>query len=145
MSAVQGIQIHAVELATAVRASVAPEALVKIMKYVMLALVSVMVNRHVKLPQTRATEPIASAGQIRNVREITKTYVLMACVRAEPGRAPVQVIAIIAMAVMGIQAHLAFVVDIRGKRLALSNLIHATKQNPIAVVDRGEFHVLDKM
>ena len=69
----------------------------------------------------------------------------MACVRAELARAPVQVIAIIAMAVMGIQAHLAVVVDIRGKRLALSNLIHATKQNPIAVVDRGEFHVLDKM
>ena len=67
---VQGRQTRAAVLATAVRASVAPEALVKIMKYVMLALVSVMVNRHVKLPQTRATEPIASAGQIRNVREI---------------------------------------------------------------------------
>ena len=59
--AVQVRQIHVMELATVVRVSVVQAAPVKKMRCVVLACVTVVPIRHVKLPRTRAMEPIASA------------------------------------------------------------------------------------
>ena len=59
--AVQVRQIHVMELATVVRVSVVQAAPVKKMRSVVLACVTVVPVRHVKLSQTRAMEPIAFA------------------------------------------------------------------------------------
>ena len=67
---VQVRQIHVTELATVARASVVPEAPVKQMKSALLACVTVVPIRHVKLPQTLVTEPIACAALPRNVLEM---------------------------------------------------------------------------
>ena len=67
---VQVRQTHVMDLPTVVRASVVPEAPAKQTKSVLLACVCVVAIRHVKRPQTRVTEPIASAELPRNVLEM---------------------------------------------------------------------------
>ena len=66
---VQGRQTHAAVLATAVRASVVPEARVRKMKSVLVAFVGVAAIQHAKSPPTSVTEPTAYVLLVRNVPE----------------------------------------------------------------------------
>ena len=69
MSDVQGRQTHATDLATVLRASVVAEALVRKMKSVLLAFVTVALIQRAKSPPTPATEPTAYVLLARNVPE----------------------------------------------------------------------------
>ena len=144
---VQGRQTHAADLATAVRASVVPEALARKTKSAVVAFVGVVPILHVKIPQTRAMEPIASAEHPRHVLEMTKTHAILpaaVCVEIVP---PVQAIriAMCASELMGPHPQIVYVG--RKDQLALGAVIHAKDlvQQRCVVVAPGGFRALEQI
>ena len=69
MSDVQGLPTHAADLATVLRASVVAEALVRKMKSVLLAFVTVALIQRAKSPPTPATDPTVYVVPAPNVPE----------------------------------------------------------------------------
>ena len=71
MRPAQVLQIHVMAMPTVARANVVQIALVRTMKYVLVAFVNVVPTLRVKLHQTRAMEPIVSAEFPRHVLQMT--------------------------------------------------------------------------